>query len=243
MPPEDLQILRSLFPACTARLLSRLLDALRAALPRLPDASALTALVTQLTYCATSFARLGFDFRALLPPLFEDAVLARVSEDFSRAAEEFARTPETGWVAVGAPRRDSRGGAGKTAGVLHMPPQALVVYPPVAVLANALLAALNGLWLLAPVALLGDLASALDVALAEAAGALLEGPREEARGAGKAFVKLLVPFVKRGLIEGVYGSDVGDVPPGEVLQDMLEKIGSWGVKETPTSPLPSAVQH
>ena len=227
LPPEDLHTLRSLLSACTTQLLSRLLDALRAALPRLPDAPALTALLTQLTYCATSFARLGFDFRTLLPPLFEDAVRTRVSGEFSKAVEEFARTPETGWAAVGAPRRDSRGGTGTTAGVLHMPPQALVVYTPVAVLANALLAALNGLRLLAPVALLGDLASTLDASLAKAAGTLLEAPREEAQGAAKAFVRLLVPFVRRGLIEGVYGSDISKVPPSEALQDMIQRIGSW----------------
>ena len=227
LPPQDLHTLRSLLSACTTQLLSRLLDALRQALPRLPDAPALTALLTQLTYCATSFARLGFDFRTLLPPLFEDAVRTRVSGEFSKAAEEFARTPETSWAAVGAPRRDSRGSTGTTAGVLHMPPQALVAYTPVAVLANALLAALNGLRLLAPVALLGDLAGALDASLAKAAGTLLEAPREEARGAAKAFVRLLVPFVRRGLIEGVYGSDISKVPPSEALQDMMQKIGSW----------------
>ena len=108
-----------------------------------------------------------------------------------------------------------------------MPPQALVVYTPVAVLANAFLAALNGLRLLAPVALVGDLASALDGSLGKAAGTLLEAPREEARGAAKAFVRLLVPFVRRGLIEGVYGSDISDVPPSEALQDMMQRIGSW----------------
>jgi hypothetical protein len=247
LPPEDLQTLRSLLPTCTAQLFSRLIDALRVALPRLPDAPALTALLTQLTYCATSFARLGFDFRALLPPLFEDAVRTRVSGEFSKAAEEFARTPETGWTAVGAPRRDSRGGTGKTGGVIHMPPQALVVYPPVAVLANALLAALNGLRLLAPVALLVDLASALDASLAKAARTLLEAPREEARGVAKAFLRLLVPFVRRGLIEGVYGCDIDDVPPSEVLKEMLEKIGSWVDDEAKakgsTSPLPSTLEH
>jgi hypothetical protein len=62
--PEDLHTLRSLLPAYTAQLLSRLLDALRSALPRFPDAPALTALLSQLTYCAT-----WLDFRTFLPPL------------------------------------------------------------------------------------------------------------------------------------------------------------------------------
>lgn len=78
-------------------------------MPRFPDA--LTAFLSQLTYYATSFSRLGFDFRTPHLPLFEDAVRTRVSAEFSRAVKEFARTPETGWAAVGAPR----GGAGTTA--------------------------------------------------------------------------------------------------------------------------------
>jgi len=119
--------------------------------------------------------------------------------------EEFARTPETGWAAAGAPRADTRGAAGMTAGMLHMPPQALAVYPPIAILA-----ALNGFRLLAPVALLGDLANVLDASLAKAFGTLLEAPRLEALEAATA---LLVPFVRKGLIEGVYGSSVGDVRP------------------------------
>ena len=53
LPPEDLHTLRSLLPSRTAQLLSRLLDALRSALRRFPDAPALTALLLQLTYCAT----------------------------------------------------------------------------------------------------------------------------------------------------------------------------------------------
>jgi len=163
----------------------------------------------------------------------------------------------TGWAAVGgAPRADSttagtgtgtgtgtRGAiaAGTTAGgVLHMPPQALLSYPPIATLANALLAALNGLRLLAPAALLFDLANALDASLAKALGTLLEAGasrtttttttttvEEEARGAAMAFWRLLVPFVRKGLIEGVYGSNVGDVPPSEALREMVEKMNAW----------------
>ena len=37
----------------------------------------------------------GIDFRALLPPLSKDDGCTRVSSEFSRAVEEFARTPKT----------------------------------------------------------------------------------------------------------------------------------------------------
>ena len=117
LPPEDLHTLRLLLSACTTQLLSRSLDELHS-LPPAP-----MALLSQLTYCAASFARLGLDFHTLLLPLFEDAVRARVLDEFSRAVEEFLRMPESGWAAVGAPR----GGAGMIGGVLHMPPQAMVV--------------------------------------------------------------------------------------------------------------------
>jgi hypothetical protein len=53
-----------------------------------------------------------------------------------------------------------------------------------------------------------------------------------------------MPFVRRGLIEGVYRSDISEVPPGEVLQEMLEKIGSWVDEAEPpsTSPVPSTLE-
>ena len=159
--------------------------------------------------------------------------------------EVFTCTPETGWAAVGAPRADMRGATGTTAGVLHMPPQALVVYPPIAILANALLATLNDLRLLAPAALLGDLANALDASLAKAFGTLLEAPRVEERHAAAAFLRLLVPFLRKGLIEGVYSSSVGDVPPSEELQEKVEKMTVWvdgaESKEVASSPVPSAL--
>jgi len=56
-----------------------LLDALRASLPRLPNAPALTALLTQFTCCLKSFSRPVFDFRAWLPPHFLKTWSARVS--------------------------------------------------------------------------------------------------------------------------------------------------------------------
>ncbi len=151
---------------------------------------------------------------------------ARISGEFSRAVEVFARTPDTGWAAVGAPHADPRGGAGTTGGVFHIPPQVLVVYPPIAILANALLTALNGLRLLAPAALLGDLAKALDASLAKAFGTprCSKHPRVEARRAATVFLLLLMPFVRKGLIEGVDGSSVGEAPPSEALREMAREM-------------------
>ena len=70
-----------------------------------------------------------------------------------------------------------------------MPPRALVIYPPIAVLANALFAASNGLRLLASAALLDELANALDASLFETFGTLLEA-LAEARGAATAFLQM-----------------------------------------------------
>jgi hypothetical protein len=119
-------------------------------------------------------------FRTLIPPLFEDAVRVRASGELCRAAAEFGRTPEIGWTSVRVTQADPRGlqgrqlapyvytGAGRTS--------------PIAILVNAILAGLNGLRLLAPAALLGDLANMIDASLAKAFGVLFEAPWMEASG-------------------------------------------------------------
>ncbi|KAF8485828.1 hypothetical protein DFH94DRAFT_708345 [Russula ochroleuca] len=145
------------------------------------------ALLSQLTYYATSFARPGFDFRMLLPPLFEDAVRARASGDFSGAEDEYARTPEKGWAAVRAAHS-----SGTTASAFYMPPQALLVYPPIAILANVLRAPLNGLrlcWVTSRKRWMP-----LSEVLVHYSKFL-----EMKHGAATAFLRLLVLFVRKGM--------------------------------------------
>ena len=77
------------------------------------------------------------------------------------------RKPETGYAAVGIPRGD----AGATGRAPYASKGAGLAIP-----AHALLAVLNGLWLLALGPLLGDLAIALDTSLAKAFGTLFEAP-------------------------------------------------------------------
>ena len=88
------------------------------------------------------------------------------------------RKPETGYAAVGIPRGD----AGATGRAPYASKGAGLAIP-----AHALLAVLNGLWLLALGPLLGDLAIALDTSLAKAFGTLFEAPRVGPRGAATAF--------------------------------------------------------
>ncbi|KAI0317249.1 Dor1-domain-containing protein [Amylostereum chailletii] len=226
--------LSALLPTFTTHLLSRLLDALREALPHIPDPTALTSLLTQLTYCATSFARVGLDFRLLLPPLFADAVRRGVTAEFVSATSAWERAldtkkPPTTWLVVASavhspplPQENTLAGAAYT------PPAFLASYPPIANYLNALLTTLNSLRLLAPVSLLPELVQALDAALADAARAFVKRPEESkedelilVKAAGTVFVKVLVPFVRRALVEGVYGFPVGEGPG---TSDTLEAV-------------------
>ncbi|KAN0109644.1 hypothetical protein V8E52_009081, partial [Russula decolorans] len=140
--------------SCTTQMFSRLLNALRLAPPQCPNVPALTA---QFSQYATSFARSGFNIRTLIPPLFEVAVRVRASGELCGAAEEFGRTPEIGWTPARVTQADPRG--------LQRRQLALYVHTdagrtsPIAILVNAILAELNGPQLLAPAALLGDLAN------------------------------------------------------------------------------------
>ncbi|KAF8468059.1 hypothetical protein DFH94DRAFT_285249 [Russula ochroleuca] len=158
----------------------------------------------------------GFDFRTPLPLLFEDAVRARVSGEFSRAVEEFARTPEMGWATVGTLWGPvCQWGADDSCCVPCVCP--------------------TGADCLSPHC--GCLANALDASPANAFGTLPEAPRVEARGAATAFLRLMVLFVR--LIEGVYGSSVEDVPSSknEVWVSEAE------TKEAALSPLPPTLEH
>ncbi|OCH90562.1 hypothetical protein OBBRIDRAFT_793228 [Obba rivulosa] len=123
----------------------------------------------------------------------------------------------------------------------YAPPILLASFPPLAVLTNALSEVLNGLRNVAPRNALGALLGALEDALARGADALgtwegrqrigaqgkvgegEERQREEKvlRAAGKAYVRVLVPYVRRALVEGVYGVPVAEVRMCEGLESAI----------------------
>lgn len=125
----------------------------------------------------------------------------------------------------------------------HVPPQMLVSYPPFAALTNALMNVLNGLRLLAPIDLFGALKAVVDEEILATGGeAMLEyikqvvgtcGDGEEgeikvAKVAGRVYFEVLAPFVRRALIEGVYGvqDDIELVPSGK-LREVYNHWENW----------------
>ena len=191
-PSASLHLLLRIF---TTHYLQTLLALLRETLPLIPDPSLLTSLLTQLTYCANSFGRIGMDFKPLLTPIFLDAVRKAVITEFEEAVELWCeKIPgTTRWKSkakAASPKRPSEVFVTPSAlsslpsltaaeidslgsGAINVPPQVLVSYPPLALYLNALLTTLNGLRMLAPVEIHSDLFNALEISLARGGSTFL----------------------------------------------------------------------
>lgn len=148
--------------------ISALLTLLRSHVPLIEDASSLSSLLTQLNYCASSFSRVGLDFRFLVSEPFEQAVLAAnlkslkegesTLEGSLREALRTGKAPPSWLVST-----DSRSTileldlSPSSSFTTHLqptspqtPPTFLAHFPPLAQLCNSHTTALNSLRLFAP---------------------------------------------------------------------------------------------
>ena len=274
--PETTELLHSLLTTYTTHLLSVLLATLEATLPTVQDPSALNSLLTQLTYCATSFSRIGLDFRWIIGGLFEDAVRTSVTKGFYDARDKFiyavssasptalfissssSSTTSTVSPSTNEPNLDAL--QLDTTNPPHVPPHIITSHKPMAIYANDLLTTLNGLRLLAPKNLYQDLLTELDKSLDESGTTFVDVitntpltvssfttsssssasggsqgrvSKEEADEKGRKvrvylgnlFVKVFVPFVRRALVEGVYGFEGEDKV--EDWRSELGFVGAW----------------
>eukprot|EP00240_Pyramimonas_obovata_P000768 CAMPEP_0118930398 /NCGR_PEP_ID=MMETSP1169-20130426/7097_1 /TAXON_ID=36882 /ORGANISM="Pyramimonas obovata, Strain CCMP722" /LENGTH=550 /DNA_ID=CAMNT_0006872749 /DNA_START=127 /DNA_END=1779 /DNA_ORIENTATION=+ len=141
------------------------------ALPAIAEGSALASVLDHCMYCGLSLGRVGLDFRALLPDLFQSSVCALVTKQLDRTVDVLEQSMEQHrWVALPAVSSENMlyGGAEEGAG----PPYSLMEHPPVAVFTNGVLAALNELRHCAPVATRSHLAAALHECLRQGASTL-----------------------------------------------------------------------
>ncbi|KAJ7724272.1 Dor1-like family-domain-containing protein, partial [Mycena metata] len=200
-PSAPLSSLHPLLTTYTTHALTaHLLPILSQTLPLLPI-STLPSLLTQLTYCATAFARVGMDFRGVLGGLFCTAVASAVGGELKLAGAKWVERVKnavgdvsplsptlssphmtrkvklalpSAWIIVSSLAASPPQPSTPTSpGAAHVPPQILASYPPIAEYANAFLGTLNGLRLLAPVEILAKLVAILDDVLDQSGEALL----------------------------------------------------------------------
>ncbi|KAL5640268.1 hypothetical protein ACGC1H_007515 [Rhizoctonia solani] len=261
------QVHRHLLGEVAHYVIELLRSVLNFTLPHISDPSALSALLSQLSYCGSAFARIGLDFRAMLPTIFEQAVITGITKTLEQGASTFSQriqqmkksqklpmlwlvTPEQAGNPPMAPRVEPG------AGVLnHLPPLSLLSYPPIAILANAHIVALNQLRLLAPAYILPRLYGIFCASIAGSSSALLvyskevvtsektkprrtsiDGEDEQNRavlaGAGLALSRTLSSFVLSGLVHGVYAQAPEEWTPPKTegvvsLQDTEKNWEIW----------------
>jgi len=237
--------------------------------------SLLSSSLTQLTYCATAFSRVGLDFRSILAGITLDAVERVIRRELNDISRRWVRRLRKAGLSSSDKDRRERSSmisikkvrvqelpstwlvlssdannlplpsteVKASAVAPHVPPQILASYPPFAALINALMNVLNGLRLLALIDLFGALKTVVEEEILATGGeAMLEyikqvvgtcGDGEEgeikvAKAAGRVYFEVLAPFVRRALIEGVYGvqDDVESEPSGK-LREVYNHWENW----------------
>ena len=239
----------------THKHISQLMTLLNNIVPQIEDPTSLTSLLTQLTYCATSFSRVGLDFRSTLQEPFCNAVLMAATKALSNASEEFlsqmeknAQHPSSLWFITPSllgslsqqppPEMDENS-------PVHIAPAIISSYPLLAMYTNSVLAALNSIRLLAPVSLLPKVNNVLEASLctvgkrllvrAKAAKAEGKDQRDDKESDGQVFdaaglmyLKCLMPFALRALKEGVYGIKAGkNGVESSGLKTLIQEWGDW----------------
>lgn len=161
--------------SCASEYLRRLEDGVG----ELPDGAALNTVLQQAMYCGQSLGRIGADFRAALPPMFEEAVMRIFSSHLNAALRQFEMMIEDNrWAPVGSSALRKERGYSMTASMGKYgddsqpdgdkdddemspvpskdpfePPSGVLDSPALAVFLNGILVALNDLRLCAPISL------------------------------------------------------------------------------------------
>ncbi|KZV82976.1 Dor1-domain-containing protein [Exidia glandulosa HHB12029] len=159
----------------------------------------IATLLTRLSYTAQSLARLGLDLRPLFDAPSQQSIVLSARIALEAAADDFLRVlPNHLAAKVPAPSTsdDQR--------PLHVPPASLAAFLPLAQLTNALAGALNNLRLLAPPATRDDVYALFAQTLVRCGNVLGAADGPWARAALREYVRALVPFAERALLEGVY---------------------------------------
>ncbi|XP_058767391.1 conserved oligomeric Golgi complex subunit 8 [Vicia villosa] len=148
------------------------LQTLKVMLPKITEGGSLSNILDQCMYCAMGLGWVGLDFRGLLPPLFEEAVLNLFSKNMSTAVENFQLVLDSHrWVPL--PAVGYRSSTVEETKEDVTPPSYLMEHPPLAVFINGVSGAMNELRPCAPISLKHVLAQELVKGLQAVSDSLL----------------------------------------------------------------------
>lgn len=174
------------------------------------------------------------DFRALLSPLISRSVISGFVRDVRLGAEHEwsgvlakhvtnkpkASTPSIWLVATPNSVPAFKTLALSPSNASHSPPQVLTAFPPLAKMLNAYIRALNRLRMLAPVDALWGVVDGAEECLANTGHSLLQYAKDWRGGdakeiqilqaAGAAYTRVLVPWLQRAIVEGVFSASLED---------------------------------
>ncbi|KAL0394188.1 UNVERIFIED_CONTAM: Conserved oligomeric Golgi complex subunit [Sesamum latifolium] len=158
------------------------LKSLKVMLPKITEGGSLSNILDQCMYCAMGLGWVGLDFRGLLPPLFEEAVLNLFAKNMSTAVENFQIYDTNVSIYPVSPGFSSLGPTASSSPANSLgeesqdditPPSSLMEHPPLAVFINGVSAAMNELRPCAPLSLKVVLAQELVKGLQAVSDSLL----------------------------------------------------------------------
>ena len=209
-------------------------------LQRMEDSAALRDALEASVFFSTSMGRLGADFTAQLPPLFEPRMLALVVHAWKDGPQQLEETLKVCRDAgVAAPLvslnvpPEAAGASATTEGQPMAPPRSLMALPALARVVNAILTGLNDLRRCLLPGIFSQLRVALEEIIVEVRSILsvneksvnmatLRGEKKELREAASSmrttFRDMVEPYI-RGSLEMA----LGDFATAEVHYDVLRK--------------------
>jgi len=208
------------------------LETLRREISVLNDSASLRDVLDASVFLAVSLGRLGADFSALLPPLFEDKMLSLVVNAWEDGARQLSQTLKSCRDAgVSSPLSSTCLTSNENEGAMEPyltsdsgpmpPPRQLMSLPPIGRFTNSILTGLNELRRCLLPGVFTGLRSSLDRVLLEVDGILesnersvmtpgLAGEASELRGKAKemrkVYEEIVVPYV-RGAFEFSLGNE------------------------------------
>jgi conserved oligomeric Golgi complex subunit 8 len=229
----------SLLSMWTSRRVHSFLTMVAGQLQRMEDSAALRDALEASVFFSTSMGRLGADFTAQLPALFEPRMLALVEQAWKDGPQQLEETLKicrdagvaAPLVSLNVPPEAA--GAPATEGQPMAPPRSLMALPPLARVVNAVLTGLNDLRRCLLPGIFSQLRASLQEIIVEVRSILsanekavnmatLRGEKKELREAASR-MRVMFRDIVEPYLRGSLEMALGDFAAAEVQYDVLRK--------------------